>query len=68
VYMGYLRSREVNSDGQDLKRGLGDKLKSPLSFVVREWMPSCPPEFVLLPILFLRLIVRNSVALSSMAN
>lgn len=32
--------------GQDLKRGLEDSLQSPLSFVVREWMPSCPPELV----------------------
>lgn len=31
-----------------MERALRDGLHEPLSFVVREWMPICPPEFVAL--------------------
>lgn len=31
---------------QDIERALRDDLREPLSFVIREWMPICPPEFV----------------------
>ena len=31
---------------KDIERALRDDLKEPSSFVIRDWMPICPPEFV----------------------